>query len=436
VKPLTQATVFEHTSLDQVRFHVLPTDQFKTYAIVINIEHPLTKESVTPIGLLPFVLRRGTERFPETAAFRQKLDELYGAGFQADIMKRGERQIVQLAMDIANPKWMKSSENLLEEGIRFLSDVLLRPALENGVFAAKYIRSEKDNMAKRIERLVDDKIRYASERCIQVMYKNEPYSLYPYGNKEDLDGITPENLHSFYTEWIKNSPIDIYIVGHTSVDEVSPLIDQYFNLPSDRNPLFRETKSQTNLPREEKVVVEKMDVSQGKLNMGLRTFTTYGDDDYPAMLVYNGILGGFPHSKLFVNVREKASLAYYAVSRLDGHQGVQTIQSGIQVENYEKAVEIIKKQLESVQNGEITDTELHQTIAVMSNQLREVKDMPFERINFNYHSVLSRRQRSLDELLAAVRQVTKNDIVRAAQKVKLDTIYFLRDYQEGSENGA
>lgn len=433
---MTQATVFEHTSLTQAHLHVLPTDQFKTFAIVVNIEYPLAPETVTQVAMLPFILKRGTERFPETAAFRQKLDELYGAGFQADIIKRGERQIVQLALDIANPKWTKGSNDLLEEGIRFIADVLLRPALENGAFVARYVQSEKENMAKRIDRLVDDKIRYASERCTQVMFENEPYSLYPYGKKEDLQHINAENLYSFYTKWIKTSPIDIYIVGQTSVNEASPLIQKYLDLPADHSPTVKHTKLAHRRVTEVKTVVEKMNVSQGKLNMGLHTYTTYGDDDYPAMLVYNGLLGGFSHSKLFINVREKASLAYYVVSRLDNHQGVQTIMSGIQVENYEKAVDIIKKQIESVRNGEFTDTDMNQTIAVMSNQLREVKDMPFERINFNYHSVLSGKQRSLDELLKAISQVSKDDIIKAAQKVKLDTIYFLRDNREGNENGA
>jgi predicted Zn-dependent peptidase len=431
VERLTQPAVFEHTALEQVRLHVLPTEQFKTFAIVVNIEHPLTDDKVTKTALLPFVLRRGTARFPDTASFRQKLDELYGAGFQADIMKRGERQIVQLAIDIANPSFIQGAGNLLEEGLQFLADTLLRPAMENGAFVPRYVQSEKDIMVKRIERLVDDKIRYAAERCIQVMYENEAYSLYPYGKIKDIDSINAENLYNYYKEWLQTSPIDIYVVGQTSVEEVIPLVQKYFDLPASQRPSVSSIPEDNRSVAEVKVVVEKMDISQGKLNMGLRTYTTYADDDYPALLVYNGIFGGFPHSKLFLNVREKASLAYYAVSRIDGHKGVQSVLSGIEVNNYDKAVDIIKKQLDSVKQGEISDKELHQTIAVLSNQLREVKDMPFERINFNYHSVLSGKKRTLDQLLAAIRNITKDDIVRIAQKVELDTIYFLRDDEEG-----
>jgi predicted Zn-dependent peptidase len=432
VELLTQSLAFEHTALDQVRLHVLPTEQFKTFAIVVNIETPLSEITVTPTALLPFVLRRGTERFPETASFRQKLDELFGAGFQADVMKRGERQIVQLAIDIANPNFISGSANLLEEGLQFIAETLLRPALEQKAFVEKYVQSEKEIMVKRIERLVDDKIRYASERCTQVMFEDDPYGLYLYGKIKDVQSLTAQSLYEYYNEWLQTSPIDIYVVGQTSVEEVSPLIQKHFTLPvnGQRRPIHPIRKDDKPVS-EIKTVVEKMDINQGKLNMGLRTHTTYADEDYPALLVYNGILGGFPHSKLFVNVREKASLAYYAVSRLDAHRGVQTIQSGIQVENYEKAVEIIKEQLSSIKNGQISDTELHQTIAVLSNQLREIKDMPFERINFNYHSVLSGKERPLDELIDAICRVTKDDIVQIAEKVELDTIYFLRDDREG-----
>jgi predicted Zn-dependent peptidase len=176
-----------------------------------------------------------------------------------------------------------------------------------------------------------------------------------------------------------------------------------------------------------KTVVEKLDVNQGKLNMGLRTKATYAGDDYAAALMYNGVLGGYPHSKLFINVREKESLAYYASSRLDGHKGILTIQSGIEIANYEKAVDIIRKQLSAMEEGEITDTEMTQTKAMIANQLRQIQDSAYETIAFDFNSVLSGRQRSVQGLIDDVQRIGTSDIRRIADQVKLDTIYFLRD---------
>lgn len=416
-----------------MRLHLIPTTQFKTYTIVIQVETPLAEQTVTPTALLPFVLKRGTERIPETAKLRQKLDELFGAGFGADVVKRGERQNVQLSMDIANAQYLSDTTPLLEEGIQLLSDVLLRPAREGESFVKQYVESEKEVMRKRIESLIDDKIRYAAERCIQEMCANESFRLFQYGQVNELEQIDAESLYAFYLSWLSRASIDFYIVGNTTENEIQSLVQKHFHFDGKQNNSPSNPKPNERPVKEVKKITERLDVNQGKLNMGLRTHTTYADDDYAAMLMYNGVLGGFPHSKLFVNVREKASLAYYAVSRLDGHKGIQTIQSGIQIENYDKAVDIIQKQLEALKQGDISDVEFNQTRAVISNQLREVKDMPFERINVDYHSVLSGRNRSLDDLLREVSQVTKEDIQRAAQKVELDTIYFLTDKKGGAQ---
>jgi predicted Zn-dependent peptidase len=169
------------------------------------------------------------------------------------------------------------------------------------------------------------------------------------------------------------------------------------------------------------------------LNMGLRAFTTYADPTYPTMLMYNGILGGYPHSKLFTNVREKASLAYYASSRLDGHKGILTIQSGIEFDNYEKAVAIIREQLEAMEQGNISDIELQQTKAMITGHLRELQDSAFELISFDFNNILSGTERTVPSLIQHVTSVTKDQIQQLAAQVKLDTIYFLRDLEGGNK---
>ena len=177
-------------------------------------------------------------------------------------------------------------------------------------------------------------------------------------------------------------------------------------------------------------VVEKLDINQGKLNMGLRSTITYGDDEYAAALLYNGILGGYPHSKLFVNVREKESLAYYASSRYDGHKGIATIQSGIEVQNFEKAVQIIQQQLDDMAKGAITDIEMTQTKAMIRNVIKEMQDSAFEMIAYDFNRTLSGRERTPDELLQQVEGITVDDVKQAASAFSLDTIYFLKGQKE------
>lgn len=421
---------FLRETVNRVRLHVLPTDRFKTYAISAYIGTPLTEETVTPTALAPFVLRRGTAKLPETKAFREKLDDLYGAGFGFDIYKRGDHQIAQFRMDIIEDRFVAGAPGLLREGLLFLGDVLTRPYLENGVFSAKYVEAEKNTLQKKIESIVNDKIRYAAERCIEEMCKNEPFRLHPLGRLEAIGDLTPESLYISYAKWLAESPIDLYVVGHTSMEEVKALVQEAFELSGGAQGVYR--RQDVHKPvTEVKTVVEELEVNQGKLNMGLRTGTTYADPDYAAGLVYNGVLGAYPHSKLFVNVREKASLAYYAMSRLDGHKGILTIQSGIELTNYEKAVAIIREQLEAVKSGQISELEYSQTLAMIRNQLKESEDSAFDMISFDFNSILTGFERTVPGLIAEVEAVDTAAIRAFAEKVQLDTIYFLTGRKEG-----
>lgn len=418
---------FERSEIHSIRLHVLPTDRFKTYAISAYIGTPLAEETVTPTALTPFVLRRGTQALPETKRFRERLDELYGAGFGFDIYKRGDYQIVQFRMDMIEDQYVSGTEPLLKQALKFLTEAITRPALENDHFVSKYVESEKQTLRKRIQSIINDKIRYAAERCLEEMCRNEPYRLHPLGQLDKLEKLDKQSLYSAYRQWLQSSPIDLYVVGNTTSEEVQSILRELLASERSENPAYVTKPAACGDKRDVNTVIERLEVGQGKLNMGLRSSITYGDERYAAALMYNGVLGGYPHSKLFMNVREKESLAYYASSRLDGHKGIITIQSGIEINNYEKAVSIIREQLDAMVRGEISDLELSQTKAMIVNQLKEIQDSAYEMIGFDFNSVLSGKERSIPELIAAVEAVTPQQIREVADDVCLDTIYFLRD---------
>ena len=420
---------FERGQVNQIRIHVLPTKRFKTFAISLYTGIPLQEQTVTHTALTPFVLRRGTANYPETTDFREQLEHMYGAGFGFDVYKRGNYQIVHFRMDTINDSFVQSADSLLAQSFAFLGEVVTSPVTENTGFRPSYVKAEKDNVRKKLESIINDKIRYAAERCLEEMFKNDVYRLHPLGEAKNLDSITPEGLYEAYQDWLQQAEFDLYVVGDTSLEEVTELVEKNFKLKrqsvSGYVPHNGEFRS-----RDVSTVVDRLVVNQGKLNMGLRTSITYGDDRYAKALLYSGILGSYPHSKLFVNVREKASLAYYASSRYDGHKGFATIQSGIEIENYEQALQIIKEQLESMRNGEISELEMSQTKAMIRNQLREMQDSAFEMIAYDFNRVLSGKDRSADELLSQIEAVTTADIVEAAETFHLDTIYFLTSRKE------
>jgi predicted Zn-dependent peptidase len=424
---------FQTVSLGNIRLHICPSDKFKTTTFSAFITNALRTDTVTQNALLPNVLSRGTSSYPTTVALRQKLNELYGAGSFGDVFKRGERQVIQFGMDLANETYLQDAPSLMEDGIRLFCEMILNPFTENNQFRPAYVEAEKKNLKQRIDSLQDDKIRYAAERCVQTMCEGEAYSLYTYGNASDIGAIDAKSLYSYYQNVLESSPIDLYCVGDVNADEVQTLFAKHFDgkIQQAQRPEIPFADVAHHVDKV-KMAVDRLDVNQGKLNMGCRTQISIRDDAYPALLMYNGILGGFAHSKLFMNVREKESLAYYCSSSIESHKGLLFIQSGIEEKNLERAIDIIKEQLIAMKNAEITDRELEQTRATLSNQLREGQDRAFELIGFHFQSVLSGKQRTLEDLLQKINAVTKEDIKQVAEKIELDTIYCLRG-QEGEK---
>lgn len=409
--------------LGGLRVHIIPTDKYKTNTFVFRFKAPLNEETVTERALLPYVLQSATEKLPSVIRLRQYLEELYGSSLAVDVSKKGEDHIISIYVDIANEVYLHDAPPLFEKALSMLSDIVLHPATEGNGFLSSIVESEKRALLQRIEATYDDKMRYANERLIEEMCKVEPYRLSANGKKESVMSITSESLYQYYQKVLAEDEMDLYIIGDISENAVD-LVSKYFSISTrpvrERNVLLHRRNN------EEKEVVEKQELKQSKLHIGYRTFVTYKDEDYFALQLFNGLFGGFSHSKLFVNVREKNSLAYYAASRFESHKGLLFVMSGIEAKNYEKAVEIIKEQMLAMQNGEFSEEEIHQTKSVIQNQILEAIDTPRGFVEMLYHGIISDRTRPVEEWLTGIESVTKEEIVKVAKNIELDTIYFLQ----------
>lgn len=405
------------------RLHIVRTQKYKTNTIVWKMKAPLTEKTVTLRALLPQVLQSSTATYPTSTSLRTYLEDLYGAALYVNVSKKGEYHIMTFTLEIANEKFLTGSEPLLAKGLALLADVLFKPNVENQAFASKFVEQEKRALKQRIQSLNDDKMRYSSIRLVEEMCKNEPYGLEATGLLSEVDSITPQSLYDYYTHAFETDELDVYVVGDVDPQLVEATFDQNIQV----NP--RESVSQNFVRPTKEITVnevtENQDVSQGKLNMGYRTGIIYGDPQYFALQVCNGIFGGFSHSKLFMEVREKNSLAYYAASRIESHKGLLMVVSGIQSENYEKTVSIIKEQMDAMRNGDFSEEIIAQTKAVIENQLLETIDNANGLVEVLYHNVIAPRSVSIDEWIEEVKKVTKDEIVEVAKQIQLDTIYFL-----------
>ena len=413
----------------QIDVYVIPTKKFKTVLVTVLTRQLLSRELASKTALLPSVMERGSRDYPTYRDLMIRLEELYGSGFSSDVLKKGEKQVLSFSLEVINDLYAPG-KNLLRQGISMLRSVINHPLLDNGGFKQDYVEQEKEQLAKEIKGLINDKVNYALERCIQEMCDQEPFGVFKYGSIEELEQITPEVLYTYYQQLMAENPLDIYIIGDVDPEDAFKLVEDAFGRENGKGRREMPPDQVQYVPREIRFHKEKLPVNQGKLTLGYRTNTSYGDDDYVALLFYNGVLGGFPHSKLFQNVREKASLAYYAVSRLEKHKGIQLIGSGIELQNYDRALEIITEQVDQIKKGEITHEEMENTRRGLINQYKVVADSPYSMLSLSLDELLGGREEGVDYYIRKLEEVGVDAVVTAANKVHLDTVYFLHAAEE------
>ncbi|MEK4079397.1 EF-P 5-aminopentanol modification-associated protein YfmF [Solibacillus sp. FSL K6-1126] len=405
-----------------VSLHIRQTAQFKTVNFSIKWRAPLNEETAAQRTVLSNVLQHSNEKFPTSASYRSYLDDLFGTVLYFDTAKRGQEHTVLLNVETVNDQYL-SHGNVLNEVIDLIHEAIFKPNFENGVFKESIVNREKEMVIQRIQSIFDDKSRYAQKRLTEIIRPNSAASFSANGNIEAVKAITPQSLTKTYEDMLANDVIDIYVVGDINIEEMTQQLKAAFPF-ADRDA-HQTTKEDTTPANVEPYTKETQEMKQGKLHIGYSTPVRFGDKDFPIMQIFNGIFGGYAHSKLFMNVREKESLAYYASSSYASQYGLLFVVSGIEPANEEKARQLIADQLKVMQNGEITDLELAQTKAMLINQLKEALDSPRGQIEiFDQYKALD-EPFNLDTWTARWQSVSKEDVQKVAQDIKLEATYFL-----------
>ncbi len=414
-----------------IKVHVIHTDLYKTNLICVMLTLPLMKETVTKNALLPFMLRRGTKNFSDQYVINQELEDMYGASFDCGVDKIGDNQVLKFYIDTINNEYTFSKENILKKSVELILDIVFNPIMENGLFKEEFLNIEKENLKQVIESKIDAKDAYAFNNCITAMYGEEGFGLYKYGYIEDIDAITAEDLTEHYNKLIQNCKIDILLSGNFYQDEIVSIFERNENVKQLRprienyilNNEFTEKKQKVDNVQ---VIEEKMDVSQGKLVIGMDVLSNMENLQATA-LVYNAILGDGANSLLFQNVREKESLAYTAKSSFIKQKLNIFIRCGIQVENYDKAVEVIKKQLENIKAGNFTEEQIKNAKAYLISGIKAVEEEQDTEVVFYIGQEISKTDISFEEYIQKIENVSKAEIMELAKHIEINTIYFLRD---------
>lgn len=411
-----------------IKLHTIKTEKFKTNLIAIMLTTKLNRENVTKNALIPAVLRRGTKNLTTQEEINKKLEEMYGASLDCGLDKTGDNQVLKFYIETVNDEFLpQEAENMLKISLEKIFEFVFNPYLENGYFKKEYVEQEKENIKQIIDGKIDNKARYSLDRCIEEMYKDQPYGLYKYGYVEDMKDINEKNLYEYYKQLINECKIDIFVSGIID-EETENIIKNNENIIKlkDREPQYNEPEIIAKKLEKENDVQESMDVTQGKLIIGMDL--DINDDNLRFdVMIYNSIFGGSANSKLFQNVREKASLAYTASSSYYRFKNNIFINCGIEIKNYEKALEIIKQQIEDMKKGDFTDEEVENAKKGIIASIKTIDDEQDTEITYFFSQELSKSKCNIEQYMQRISGVTKEKVVDIANKVSINTVYFLKD---------
>ena len=417
-----------------IKLHLIQTQKFKTNLLAVFLTTPITKENVTKNALISAILRRGSKNMQTATQISQELEEMYGANFDCGIDKTGDNQILKFYLESINDKYLpQNDEKILETSINKLLEIVFNPLLEDDSFKKEYLEQEKENIKRIINGKTDNKAMYAFDRCIEEMYENKPYGLYKYGNIEDVDKIDSKELYEHYKKLIEECKIDIFISGDIETNQEKIVIEnENIKKLKEREAKYIINSIEEKETVEETEIKEEMDVTQGKIVIGLDLALDCVDQKYDA-LVYNAILGGTANSKMFQEVREKASLAYTAGSNYSKYKSNVFIKCGIEIKNYEKTLKIIKKQLKDMEDGNFSDEDILNAQKGIISTIKSIDDEQDTEITYFFGQELSNEKISIDEYIKKIQNVTKEKIIKIAKSLKINTIYFLKNIETSKE---
>ena len=403
----------------------IKNDRFNTTSISYNFYLPLSEETVAKNALLPFILTASSKEFPDFSALNLKLNKLYGARLDASAEKYGDCQLLRMRISVINDRFTFDSDSLVQSASDMLLGLIFEPNIENNAFTEEDIQREKRKAIEHIKGEMAEKRVYAKNRLISEMYKGDAYGISKCGTVSQVEEITGEALYEAWVNMLKTAFVRVQVIGESLPAKFFESVAERFSEIERENITDHRLCKPTAPAKKVKTVFEKMDIQQGKLVLGFSS-DMYGDDDVslPLMIMCD-IFGGGPYSRLFTNVREKMSLCYYCAAGSVRYKGLLTVDSGVEWQNADKAIEAILNQLEIMQKGDFTDFEFESSIKSICDSLKGHYDSQ-NGIDLWYALKINNNNLySPEDIIEKIKAITREDVIYAAKGVKLHTIYKL-----------
>ncbi|MBR0161020.1 MAG: insulinase family protein [Oscillospiraceae bacterium] len=413
----------------------LREDKFKTACFSVSLLAQLSRDTASLNALIPFVLRRGTAAYPDMEAFNARCEDLYGTVAEPIVRRIGEIQSIGFYASFPEDDFLPDSESVLKNALDLTLSLVLSPMTRGGLLLPAYVDSEREKLLELIASRVNNKRSYAISRCLEEMCCYEDFAVSRFGDEASARGIHYQKLTRHYRFLLQTAPIELFYCGRASLRTVKTILRSLLvTLP--RGELNEEIGTDVRMNAVEEIprcTEEEMDVAQCNLVIGWRLGECMEDPDFPAIYVFNELFGSGPSSKLFLNVREKLSLCYYASSLIDVRKGLLLVSAGIPEAVVDQTKSEIFAQLESVCRGEFTDDDLAAAVAGVSSDLHAIPDTQSALESYYLSQALTGLDIGPEEMAELVSEVSRERVIAIAESVVCDQVYLLRPDPAGEE---
>lgn len=403
--------------------HFVQSKKFKTNKITIRFTAPLSLETIAGRMLSASMLETANQAYPKSQVFRRYLASLYGTDISTSAYRRGQAHILDLTFTYVRDDFLSKKNVLTSQILELVKQTLFAPLVQDGAFEPTLFEIEKKQLLASLATDMDDSFYFAHKELDRLFFHDERLQLRYSDLRNSISNESPESSYTCFQDALKNDRIDFFFLGDFNEVEVKEWLRSFSftGRQIDVKPQYQQPYS--NVLREGMV---RKNVGQSVLELAYHCSTSYGDKHHLVMVVMNGLLGGFAHSKLFTNVRENAGLAYTISSQLDLFSGQLRMYAGIDRGNRNQARKLMNHQLLELKKGNFTDLEIEQTKEMIRRTLLLAQDSQTSLIERAYlNSLLGKSTSDFDSWVEKLNQVDKEAICKAANSVRLQAIYFM-----------
>ena len=381
--------------------------------------------------MLTSFLTYSTNNYPTKRDIVLKAQDLYAVNIYTKSYRSGRFNMMNFCLSMLNESY--TEEGMEEESIKFLADIIFNPNFNNDDKYNDAFKFLYDSIESSMKGIKENPTTYSVVRMLEEMGKDKAYSYREFGYLEDLENLDKEKLVDYYNKVLNSSMVDIYVIGDVDVDNYEKLFKKYFPFKTFKKPKVSQIIEHDKLPSRSKTVVEQEDINQSKLSIGCKIGQLSEFERNYVLTIYNMLLGGNSESKFFQVIREKHSLAYYVYSSLNKLDNLMIIKAGISKENFEKTVKLVKNLMKDMAKGDFTDEDIDIVKENYLSLLKEIEDNE----NAIIETYLAKDLLNLgdiEERKTEIMKVTKEDIIKVAKKIKIDTVYLLEGVLESEGN--